>query len=138
VLATWSQTPKNSSITILDVLCPFQLSYNIRSMAELANPLPRGARAIGFNAFGWFATFFECALGSSDRGICGAVPPSILMQLCFMRSHHELMDRTHSHAHQSKCSLASHLFFMSCHASLWRKLLESRRRSGLQKNRYAR
>ncbi len=67
----------------------------MRSMAELANPLPRGARAIGFNAFGWVATFFECAWVVLIGAFCGAVPPSILILLCFMRSHHELMDRTH-------------------------------------------
>ena len=64
-------------------------------MAELANPLSRGARAIGFNAFGWVATFFECAWVVLIGAFCGAVPPSILILLCFMRSHHELMDRTH-------------------------------------------
>jgi hypothetical protein len=48
-------------------------------MAELANLLSRGARAIGFNAFGWVTTFFERAMIVLVGAFCGAVPPSVLV-----------------------------------------------------------
>jgi hypothetical protein len=46
---------------ILNVLCPFQLCYNMPSMAELANPLSWGARAIGFDVFWRLAAVFDGA-----------------------------------------------------------------------------
>ena len=83
-----------SSIIILDSLCPFQLSYNMRSMAELTNPLSRAARAIGFDAFGWLTTVFECARVVLVRLLCVALPPSIDILRCIKWSHHKLMDCT--------------------------------------------
>jgi hypothetical protein len=44
-------TPQKVQLKILNVLLPFQLIYNVRSMAVLADPLAWVARAIGFASF---------------------------------------------------------------------------------------
>ena len=44
-------TPQKVKYDILNVLLPFQLMYNVRSMAVLANPLAWVARAIGSATF---------------------------------------------------------------------------------------
>ena len=81
-----------SSITILDSLLPFQLRYNVRGMAVLANPLCWAARAIGFDAFGWLTTLFERAGVVLVRQFCVALPPSVDILCCLKWSHHKLMD----------------------------------------------
>jgi hypothetical protein len=61
VKATWSQPPKISSITILDSLRPFQLFYNVRTMAPIALPYSQDACRIGssaFSALGWAESRF--------------------------------------------------------------------------------
>ncbi len=79
-----------SSIIILDSLCPFQLTYNVRSMAELTT-----ATAIGFDVFGWLTTVFEFARVVLVRLLlCVALPPSMYILRCIKWSHHKLMDRT--------------------------------------------
>ena len=82
------------SITILDSLLPFQLRYNVLSMAELANPLCWAARAIGFDAFGWLTTLFERARVVLVRLFCVALPPSVDILCCVKWSDHKLMDGT--------------------------------------------
>ncbi len=59
--ATWSQPPKISSITILDSLRPFQLFYNVRTMAPIAQPYSLDTCRIGSGAFstlGWAESRF--------------------------------------------------------------------------------
>ncbi len=77
-------------------------------MAELANPLSRAARAIGFDAFGWLTTLFEWARVVLVRLCCVAPPPSICILRCIKWSH-QLMDHT-GHM-QLVPSLASPLFW---------------------------
>jgi hypothetical protein len=62
VQATWSQPPKISCITILDSLHPFQLIYNVRTMAPIAQPYSQDACKIGssaVSALGWAESRFE-------------------------------------------------------------------------------
>ncbi len=59
--ATWSQPPKIPSITILDSLRLFQLFYNVRTMAPIAQPYSQDACGIGssaFSALGWAESRF--------------------------------------------------------------------------------
>jgi hypothetical protein len=44
-------TPNISNITILDSLCPFQLYYNILTMAPIVQPYSQDACGIGSRAF---------------------------------------------------------------------------------------
>jgi hypothetical protein len=59
---------------ILNVLCPFQLCYNVPSMAKLANPLSWGARTIGFDAFWRLAAVFDGAHVVLVTEFCRANP----------------------------------------------------------------
>ncbi len=55
-------TPKILSITILNSLCPFQLCYNVRTMALIAQPFSQDTCGIGsgaFSALGWAESRFE-------------------------------------------------------------------------------
>ncbi len=54
-------TPPKIKLKILNVLLPFQLIYNVRSMAVLANPLAWMARAIGFASFSPLRKFLRRA-----------------------------------------------------------------------------
>ena len=59
--STWSQPPNISSITILDSLHPFQLCYNMLTMAPIAQPYSHDACRIGYGAFsalGWAESRF--------------------------------------------------------------------------------
>ena len=50
-----------SSITILDSICPFQLRYNVLTMAPIAQPYSQDACEIGygdFSALGWAESRF--------------------------------------------------------------------------------
>ncbi len=59
--ATWLQPPKILIITILNSLRPFQLCYNMRTMAPIAQPYSQDACGIGsgaFSALGWAESRF--------------------------------------------------------------------------------
>jgi hypothetical protein len=77
---------------ILYVLCPFQLCYNVPSMAELANPLSWGARAIDFDAFWHLATVFDGARVVLVMEFCRANPLASHKLCCMRQSMQELVD----------------------------------------------
>jgi hypothetical protein len=86
------RTSQNSWLTILNVLCPFQLCYNMPSMAELANPLYWGARAIGFDAFWHLAAVLDGARVVLVTEFCRANPLASCKLCCMRRIMHELVD----------------------------------------------
>ena len=80
---------------ILNVLHLFQLWYDVRSMAVLANPDAWGTWAIGFASFGGLTTFFDNARVVLVSKLCIANPPAPCKLHHMRRSFHELVDCTY-------------------------------------------
>jgi hypothetical protein len=65
-------TPQKVMLKILIVLLPFQLIYNVCSMAVLANPLAWVAGKIGYASFGGLAAVFDHAFVVLVPKLCHA------------------------------------------------------------------
>ncbi len=106
-------------------------------MAELAYPLSRGARAIGFDGFGCRTTLFERAWVVLVWLFCSALPPAVHILCCVIWSPCKLMDHTH-YMWLVQILPCKPFVLISSHASLWQNCWRVGTGLGWQKNQYVR